>query len=181
MNHFTYNHERSIAKYLSQPAIREVLGVDHAVPQNFSNVGWAVNSAFTASSDEIQPSQDYVGALLDRGIRVLVYAGNYDAIANWVGIERFTLELDWTGKEEYGSQAMREWKVDDAVVGLTRSARGLTFATIYGAGHMVCLLRLVVVLRLTKDFLRRFRTINLGKVWLWLTGGWKMESCSNVG
>ena len=48
-----------------------------------------------------------------------------------------TLELDWTGKEAFGSQPLRDWKIDDRAVGVTRSAGPLTFATIAGAGHMV--------------------------------------------
>lgn len=131
---FTY---RSVAKYLSQTSIRESLGVDDAVPQNFSTVGWAVNRAFEVSGDEFQSSHDYIAALLDRGVRVLVYVGNYDAIANWVGNERWTLDMDWTGKIEYGSQTLREWIVGGKAAGLTRSAKGLTFATVFESGHMV--------------------------------------------
>ncbi|EIM83897.1 serine carboxypeptidase [Stereum hirsutum FP-91666 SS1] len=127
----------SVGKYLSQTSIRESLGVDDAVPQNFSTVGWAVNRAFEASGDEFQSSHDYIAALLDRGVRVLVYVGNYDAIANWVGNERWTLDMDWTGKIEYGSQTLREWIVGGRAAGLTRSAKGLTFATVFESGHMV--------------------------------------------
>jgi len=45
--------------------------------------------------------------------------------------------LDWTGKSEFSGQNLRGWTVDGKVVGETRSAKGLTFATIKGAGHMV--------------------------------------------
>lgn len=48
-----------------------------------------------------------------------------------------TLELEWTGQQAFVSQALREWTVDGHVAGLTRSAGPFTFATIYGAGHMV--------------------------------------------
>lgn len=36
-----------------------------------------------------------------------------------------------------GQGALREWTIDGKVAGRTRSAKGLTFATIEGAGHMV--------------------------------------------
>lgn len=48
-----------------------------------------------------------------------------------------TLGLDWTGKTAFGSQPLRDWKVGDRKVGVTRSAGPLTYATIEGAGHMV--------------------------------------------
>ena len=45
--------------------------------------------------------------------------------------------MPWTGQEAFVSQPLKEWEIDGKVVGKTRSANGLTFATIYGAGHMV--------------------------------------------
>lgn len=46
--------------------------------------------------------------------------------------------MDWSGKQEFTAAEKREWLVDGKRAGLTRSAKGLTFATIDGAGHMVC-------------------------------------------
>ena len=48
-----------------------------------------------------------------------------------------SLELEWTGQEEFSQKPFESWLVNDKVVGGTRSAQGLTFATINGAGHMV--------------------------------------------
>ena len=47
-------------------------------------------------------------------------------------------ELEWTGQEEYVSKPLDSWYMEGRVVGLARSANGLTFATINDAGHMVC-------------------------------------------
>lgn len=46
--------------------------------------------------------------------------------------------MEWSGKELFGSQDLRNWTIDGVTAGKTRSAKGLTFATIYGAGHLVC-------------------------------------------
>ena len=45
--------------------------------------------------------------------------------------------MPWTGQGAFVSQPLREWQIDGQVVGKTRSANGLTFATVDGAGHMV--------------------------------------------
>lgn len=87
--------------------------------------------------DPLHPTDIHIAALLERGVRVLIYVGTYDWICNWVGNERWTLAMDWSGKEAFGSQALREWSVDGKTVGKTRSTKGLTFATVDGAGHMV--------------------------------------------
>ena len=48
-----------------------------------------------------------------------------------------TLELEWSGQDAYRGAELREWTVEGKPAGKTRSGGGLTFATIYDAGHMV--------------------------------------------
>ncbi|CDO73952.1 hypothetical protein BN946_scf185016.g109 [Trametes cinnabarina] len=116
-----------------------------------------VQQAFQQSIDWFSfPAQLYIAALLEHGVRALVYVGATDFICNWVthfealvfdirsdmvsydqiGNERMTLALDWTNKDEYRSQPLRPWFVDGDLAGMTRSGGGLTFATIAGAGHL---------------------------------------------
>ncbi|KAF5346088.1 hypothetical protein D9756_010824 [Leucocoprinus leucothites] len=126
-----------IRDFLSDPKNRARLGVDATVTRNFTSCNQEVNGGFSIAGDILHPTTDYVANLLERGIRVLIYVGAYDWICNHVGNERWTLAMDWSGKQEFGATDKREWLVDGKKAGLTRSARGLTFATIDGAGHMV--------------------------------------------
>ena len=48
-----------------------------------------------------------------------------------------TLSLEWSSHEAYRNAPLREWMVDGEAAGKTRSGGGLTFATVYEAGHMV--------------------------------------------
>jgi cathepsin A (carboxypeptidase C) len=98
-----------------------------------------VAEAFGQNLDEFRPTYHYVAALLDRGVKALIYAGKYDWICNFVGNEQWTLALEWSGKEDFVKQGLREWIVNGKTAGMTRSAKGLTFATIDGAGHMASL------------------------------------------
>ena len=87
--------------------------------------------------DELHSSKQYIAALLERNVKVLIYVGKSDWICNHVGNEAWTLALKWSGHDEFSTQSLREWKVDGRSVGTTRSAKGLTFAIIDGAGHLV--------------------------------------------
>src|SRR5882762_6302969 len=78
---------RTIAKYLDQPSIRALLGVDPSVTKNMSACDPGVSSAFAKAHDSLHISEDYVGGLLERGVRVLIYVGVLDWICNWVGNE----------------------------------------------------------------------------------------------
>jgi carboxypeptidase C (cathepsin A) len=128
---------RYINWYLSQQEVRDSLGVDPAISGNFTSCSSAVGSAFRSNLDGYHPTYLYVAALLERGVRTLIYVGAYDWICNWVGNEKWTLALEWTGQEEFAKQELRDWKVDGDVAGKTRSAGKFTFATVAGAGHMV--------------------------------------------
>ena len=107
--------------------------------------------AFNAAGDHLQSSMDYIGALLARQVRVLIYVGTYDWICNWIGNEAWTLALEWHGQRDFAALPLHEWQVDGHVAGKTRSAHGLTFATVDAAGHMVRLLSAIssLSLRLT--------------------------------
>ncbi len=96
-----------------------------------------LHDAFFNNLDHMHTSVEHVAALLERDIRVLIYVGSYDWIAHWVGNERWTLDMEWSGQEEFNKQPLRDWVVDGKFAGRTRSAKGLTFATVEAAGHMV--------------------------------------------
>ncbi|KAI0071137.1 serine carboxypeptidase [Panus rudis PR-1116 ss-1] len=131
-----YPITKTISAYLDSPKVRKSIGVDPSVG-NFSSCNREILTNFANALDSWFPTHYYISALLDRGIRTLIYVGANDWICNWVGNERMTLSLEWNDQEAFVSQPLAEWKVNGTAAGLTRSAGPLTFATIYGAGHMV--------------------------------------------
>ncbi|KAH9934973.1 serine carboxypeptidase [Fomitopsis serialis] len=148
-----YPVTKAIGAYLDRPDVRKQIGVDGFVSANFSSCSNEVGAAFHAADDEIFPTQFYIGALLERGVRALIYVGANDWICNWVGNDRMLLDLEWTGQEAFVKESLTEWTVDGAAAGLTRNVGPLTFATIYGAGHMVPYDKPAESLELTKRWL----------------------------
>ncbi|KAK7690230.1 hypothetical protein QCA50_006883 [Cerrena zonata] len=131
-----YPITKDITNFLNRNDIREILGVDPTIG-NFSSCNNEKNAQFNANLDSVYPTPYYVTGLLERGVKVLVYVGANDFRCNWISNEMMTLNLDWTGKEAFNSQPLKEWNFNGSAAGLTRSAGLLTFATIYDAGHMV--------------------------------------------
>ncbi|OJT10991.1 Carboxypeptidase Y [Trametes pubescens] len=126
-----------VQRYLRLPDVQAAIGVDPAVRGNFSITSWRVNLAFIAGLDLYSYRADhYLAALLERGVRVLVYVGSNDWVANWIGNDRMTRSLEWTGNGAFRAQPLWVWFVDGEAAGLTRSGSGLTFATIADAGHL---------------------------------------------
>jgi len=131
-----YPITKTISAYLDKPDVRKTLGVDPSIG-NFTSCSYAVSGAFGAKLDGLQPTQDWVASLLERGVRALIYVGTYDWICNWVGNEAFTLAMEWSGQAQFVQQPLKEWTVDGKTAGKIRSAGGLSFVTVDGAGHMV--------------------------------------------
>ncbi|EKM57984.1 uncharacterized protein PHACADRAFT_206831 [Phanerochaete carnosa HHB-10118-sp] len=132
-----YPITKKISSFLDRAGVRKTLGIDPSTQSNFSACNDDVNRRFSASLDHVFPAEYYLEALLERGIKVLIYVGDYDWVCNWVGNEHMTLNLDWFGKNAFVSEPLREWKIGDRAVGVTRGSGPLVFATIHGAGHMV--------------------------------------------
>lgn len=137
-----YTETAQIQAYLDLPSTRALLGVDPSIG-NFSSCSSTVGYAFQSHLDKwAQPTQHYVSNLLDRGIRVLIYAGTYDWQCNWVANRLWVEKLQWAGQTGFGgshsgNQSWRGWEVDGKTVGEVKERDGLTFATILGAGHMM--------------------------------------------
>ncbi|KAJ7031597.1 Alpha/Beta hydrolase protein [Mycena alexandri] len=138
-----YAENDVITKYLSDPDTRELLGVDSSAG-NFSSCSAEVGNLFNARLDKwAVPTQYYVAGLLDRGIRVLIYAGTYDWQCNWVANRMWVDKLEWSGQEAYAAIEWADWGVDKNLKGTkageVKQAEGslLSFVTIRGAGHMV--------------------------------------------
>jgi carboxypeptidase C (cathepsin A) len=123
-----------IVKYLNRADVQATLGTEVSTYESCSDaMGWE----FSKAGDLMRGDSTYLGALLDRGVRVLLFAGDYDFICNWIGNDAWARGVEWSGQEEFSAQPLVEWAVDGKRVGKTRSARRFTFATVEGAGHMV--------------------------------------------
>ena len=133
-----YTENNVIKTYLDDPATRDLLGVE--TPNKFAACSQEVGRNFAAHLDKYAvPAQNYVASLLDRGVRMLIYAGTYDWQCNWVANKLWVDKLEWSGSEAYQAQTWRDWTLDGQTAGQTKHAGPLTFATILGAGHMISL------------------------------------------
>ena len=127
-----------IAAYLNSSKTRALIGANLTHPANFLFCSFDVNNAFARVLDfYAHPTQVYVAGLLEHHIRVLIYAGTLDWICNWVSNSIWPEELEWVGKQRYNEARWRSWTVNGKEAGRTKSAGPLTFASIYGAGHLI--------------------------------------------
>ena len=76
---------RDTVAYLNRPEVQAQIGVDPS-HTNFSVVNYEMNARFyNAGEHFIYRAEDYLAALLERGVRALVFVGATDWICKWVG------------------------------------------------------------------------------------------------
>lgn len=85
------NTSSTIEDFLNQQNIRDDLGVN-ASAGKFEGCNNPVGDRFNDNLDAYYPTQFYIAGLLERGVRVLIYVGDYDWACNWV---RHTEGLVW--------------------------------------------------------------------------------------
>ncbi|WCJ19282.1 Serine carboxypeptidase-like [Euphorbia peplus] len=119
-------------KYLNQKSVRDALGVGDI---GFVSCSSAVYQAMLV--DWMRNLEVGIPALLEDGIQLLVYAGEYDLICNWLGNSRWVHAMEWSGQKEFVSSSENPFKVDDSEAGVLKSYGPLAFLKVHDAGHMV--------------------------------------------
>ncbi|KAG6611658.1 Serine protease family S10 [Phytophthora cinnamomi] len=129
--------QQNIFKYMNKMEVRKALHGN--VDKNFrfdlcSNGVWRALSKFDGVS-----TLDKVESLLQGGLRMLFYNGQWDMMCNHYGTEKLLLNLNWNGSDEYQQANKYTWRVQgrQEPAGFAQQGGNLTYAVVTGAGHMV--------------------------------------------
>ena len=124
----------SVDAYLNQPDVQAALGVQ----KEWKQCATLVDLGMAYGGDWMKEFNTAVAETLDAGVRVLIYAGEYDFMCNWLGNQAWTDALAWSGAEQFAAAANQTWALASGeVAGSFKSAAGLTFLKVKDAGHLV--------------------------------------------
>ncbi|KAJ4792988.1 Carboxypeptidase [Rhynchospora pubera] len=119
-------------EFLNNKSVREALGVGN---RKFVSCSPLVYEAMIA--DWMRNLEVGIPELIDSGIKLLIYAGEYDLICNWLGNYRWVNSMKWSGSETFARTNMTSFTVDGKEAGLIKSYGPLSFLKVHDAGHMV--------------------------------------------
>ncbi|PIN09604.1 Carboxypeptidase C [Handroanthus impetiginosus] len=122
----------NVEDFLNQISVKKALGVGDI---EFVSCSSVVYDAMT--EDRMKNFAVGLPELLQEGIKLLVYAGEYDLICNWLGNSRWVDNMEWSGQKEFVSAPTVPFTVDGVKAGLQKSYGPLTFLKVYNAGHLV--------------------------------------------
>ena len=124
--------------YLRRPDVRKALHVDERhKPEAWVECNSNVGSAMRRDTSS-PPSVQLLPGLLEKGIKVMLFAGEEDLICNAIGVRRAAENLEWGGSKGFGDDhPAQDWYVNGSLAGTWRTARNLTYVGIKGGSHMV--------------------------------------------
>ncbi|KAI9033853.1 Alpha/Beta hydrolase protein [Phycomyces nitens] len=133
-----YDILESVQTYLNREDVKKSVG---AQIESYESCNMQINFRFQMAGDWMLPYVNEIAPLLEDKIRILIYAGDADFICNWMGNKAWTLELPWSGQQEFVSAEDEDWISDitgEKAGELRTTKDGLfAFLRVYGAGHMV--------------------------------------------
>ncbi|XP_031483161.1 serine carboxypeptidase-like [Nymphaea colorata] len=122
----------NMEKFLNQMTVRDVLGVGDI---QFVSCSPTVYEAML--TDWMRNLEVGIPKLIDDGIKLLVYAGEYDLICNWLGNSRWVESMEWSGHQNFVASPTVPFTVDGSEAGLLKTYGNLSFLKVHDAGHMV--------------------------------------------
>ncbi|XP_010483821.1 PREDICTED: serine carboxypeptidase-like 49 [Camelina sativa] len=122
----------NMEKFLNLKSVRKSLGVGDI---DFVSCSTSVYQAMLR--DWMRNLEVGIPQLLEDGINLLVYAGEYDLICNWLGNSRWVNAMDWSGKTNFGAAEAVPFMVDGKEAGSLKTYEQLSFLKVRDAGHMV--------------------------------------------
>lgn len=123
-----------IVDYLRNPEVIKAVGSDVDM---FNVTSPEVNSGFAQASDFWKNEGPDVLRMLEEGVKVLFYDGDYDLVCSWPGVYRLVSRLRYEHHAEFNAKPALLWEVDGKPAGEAKSAGNLSWMRIYGSGHMV--------------------------------------------
>ncbi|KAH8922642.1 alpha/beta-hydrolase, partial [Atractiella rhizophila] len=113
--------------------IKDTIGAE----EDWKQFNELVYGSFIATGDWMKNARPALEKVIDAGIKTLIYVGDADYLANYIGIERmigvFNTSLDIASR----SQSLQNWTVARQPAGLYFNAGTFSYVRVFGAGHEV--------------------------------------------
>ncbi|KAM0000889.1 putative carboxypeptidase C [Helianthus debilis subsp. tardiflorus] len=123
----------NLENFLSKSSVKKALGV----PSSLDYVSCSDLVFRSMLNDWMRNLEVEIPALLEDKIQLLVYAGEYDLICNWLGNSRWVHAMSWSDQKDFISASNVSFIVDGKEAGILKNHGPLTFIKVHNAGHMV--------------------------------------------
>ncbi|KAJ9131642.1 Carboxypeptidase [Pleurostoma richardsiae] len=120
-------------EYLYNPIILAKIGAISP----YKECGEVPYAKFAATGDSARPFLDTLSDVVDRGVQVLIWAGDADWICNYLGGLYVVGNLTFIGSSSFAQKQVEPYTVDGAEYGLFKTQDNISWLQVYEAGHEV--------------------------------------------
>ncbi|KAI3520557.1 hypothetical protein L1887_10006 [Cichorium endivia] len=122
-----------VETFLRESSVKTALGV----PRNIDYVSCSDGVYEAMMNDWMRNLEVGIPELLEENMKMLIYAGEYDLICNWLGNSRWVHAMSWSGQKDFVAASNVSFLVDGKEAGIIKNHGPLTFIKVHNAGHMV--------------------------------------------
>ena len=134
--HLAVYYQNNLKSFMNT-VIRKKLGI---IPDNVTWGSQATDTFNYQSEDFMKPAIKAVDYLISKGLKIIVYQGQFDMLCNTAGAEKWTSKLQWSGLQGF-NYATRKPLYIDGKIGQTqaflKSFKNFSFYFVMNAGLMV--------------------------------------------
>ncbi|MCO5556362.1 hypothetical protein L7F22_009910 [Adiantum nelumboides] len=122
-----------VTSFLNSDDVQESLGIT----EGYEWVACSSSVYDAMMLDWMRNAEKGIPALLENNVQVLVYAGEFDLVCNWLGNFRWVSAMNWTSQQEFVDKNFTNFLLDGEEFAAVKSYGGLSFMKMFNAGHMV--------------------------------------------
>ena len=134
--HLAVYYQNNLKSFMNT-VIRKKLGI---IPDNVTWGSQATDTFNYQSEDFMKPAIKAVDYSISKGLKIIVYQGQFDMLCNTAGAEKWTSKLQWSGLQGF-NYATRKPLYIDGKIGQTqaflKSFKNFSFYFVMNAGLMV--------------------------------------------
>ncbi|KAL4472405.1 hypothetical protein ABPG74_018354 [Tetrahymena malaccensis] len=144
------DQDNRIYQFLNKTDVQQLLGTQgrvwNACVDNVQNS--LIKLSYRSSTQDLK-------AILNSGLKVLIYNGSLDYECNYIGNEKWLENLQWKNQIEYLKQQYSYVFKNHKIVGKEKNAGNLKFLIIFDAGHMVPMDQPEIALDMINSFIQQ--------------------------
>lgn len=122
-----------ITNYLTNTTLMSIIGAE----STWQETNLDVYSNFAATGDWMHDSAPDLAAVVNAGVRTVIYDGDADYICNYMGFEAMVNNLQTEFSSEFAAQSFTNYTVDGKSAGLFKNAGTFSYIRVFASGHEV--------------------------------------------
>ncbi|KAJ4485078.1 alpha/beta-hydrolase [Lentinula edodes] len=124
------------ATYIRREQVQNAIGANLLISHpTFDQCDDTTHALFSQSGETGRTFLPELAKLANSGFHILIWGGDADMKANWLGLHQSMVQMNWYGNQTLNNTAFKNMSINGDNVASFAVVDNFTFARVYGAGH----------------------------------------------